>query len=707
MANISAATDEKVFRVREWHGLNESPDGDTKLKLGEAAVMRNFKITRDKNLQRRPGLKQIMGLCNKYYTETEQTAKVVRVDQIGKLTMYRVASLKPSQGSLEINTETAAIVTYENQKDYVGYCWPYNDKIYDFVSCSYDAASQSYSWWMKETRAAPYDAYDTNVLGLWTGIVGDNPEGMYAVCDGKLVMVRYLQFSSDPQLNRYHKYVLGDVPTKNPVFMFGYAKKLYLMTGDKYMEYDGETVKEVEGYRPLVLVSTVPTGGGTALEQVNKLTGKRRAWYSPDGSAVEFLIAEGGLASVDYVKDLVSGTTMPTSSYTVDTAKRTVKFSTPPERGVNTIEIGWTNKTSFRESVAQMKFCEIFNGATDNRVFLYGDRSNKAFYSGLDYNGNPRADYFPDMNVLKVGEENTPITAMIRHYSRLIVFKSTSVYAVQYGVSTLADGTTTAMFYSTPINRALGNGAPGQVRLVGNSPRALFGRDLYEWRNNASYSSNLSVDERQAKRISDRITASLGEFDLSECLCWDDNDSQEYYICCRDKALVHNYAADAWYLYTDFPVRCMTNYRGQLFCGDANGRLSSVSYANRTDHGEVIRSYWESGSEAFDREFMRKYSAMLWLGIKPELHGEVTVTVQTDRKSRYTEKVVSSSLATFEQADFRKWSFNTNRKPHMTRSKIKAKKFVYYKLILESESASTTATILNADIRVRYTGYAK
>ena len=105
--------------------------------------------------------------------------------------------------------------------------------------------------------------------------------------------------------------------------------------------------------------------------------------------------------------------------------------------------------------------------------------------------------------------------------------------------------------------------------------------------------------------------------------------------------------------------------------------------------------------------YMRKYSAMLWVGIKPEEHGEVYVTVQTDRKSVYTNKVVASSLMTFSSADFRRWSFNVNRKPHMARLKIKAKKFVFYKLIFSTESINTTTTILSADLRVRFTGYAR
>ena len=98
---------------------------------------------------------------------------------------------------------------------------------------------------------------------------------------------------------------------------------------------------------------------------------------------------------------------------------------------------------------------------------------------------------------------------------------------------------------------------------------------------------------------------------------------------------------------------------------------------------------------------------MLWVGIKPEGNSEVWVTVRSDRNSQLTEKVSESYLATFSKANFARWSFRVNRMPHMTKMKIKAKKFVFYKLIFFNNSADTRATVLAADIKVRYTGYAK
>lgn len=711
MAKVVTSADERVFRIQKFLGLNENPDGDTKLKMGEASVMRNFKITRDSNLQRRPGLEMVVGLLRGYETEIAppSAAKVVRTDHgtCSTLTFWTaLTDVDRNAGLLSVtgssNTMTYADVVQIGHKDdgSLSEQWYYKDSesdVYKLTDCT--QVGDDYVWTMQLVTVVNAST-NKPVRGLWAGNIRGK-EYLMGAADGILWRLYKEGIGCD-------RVSCGTLDTTGKVFMFGYSEILYILNGSQFKQFDGESLKDVEGYRPIVSVSVVPAGGGTTYEQVNKLNGLRRCWVSPDGTATVFHLPETGISSVDWVKTRTDDATMDTSKYTVDLEKGTVTFKTAPTQGVNTLEIAWTHPKSGRSEAVKMRFAETYNGANDNRVFFYGDGTNRAFYTGLDYNGKARADYWPDMNVLSVGEANTPVTALIRHYSRLIVFKSNATYSVQYGVTSLADDTTVATFYATPVNRSIGNAAMGQAQIVLNYPRTLFGHDLYEWRNSSSYTSNLTIDERQAQRISDRIMGTLADFDTEHCTCWDDNDNQEYYILSGDgRALVHNYAADAWYLYTDFDATCLVSFKGQLYAGDSQGRVNSVSYENRTDNGTKIESYWESGSEAFGQDYMRKYSAMLWVGIKPEPHGEVFVTVQTDRKSVHTQKIVSSSLAVFDPADFRRWSFNTNRKPHMNRLKIKAKKFVFYKLIFYTESINTTVTILSADMRVRFTGYAK
>lgn len=697
MAKISATTSEKIFQLKQFYGLNENADGDTKLKMGEAAAMRNFRVTRDGNLQRRPGTLTIKGLAQEYTLDVSTTAETVfeAATALMKLKMYPTANIV--DGIIELSGE-AVNVDKDNAAENTGLYWRRDaSHIWKLKDCT--AGEDGYVWRFYRVKPKP-TGNNLHVAGMWTGFVSGREE-LLAACDGKLWRLW------DADGNGFIRTAIGDIDTSEHVHFFGFSNIVYMLNGTQYKQWDGTTFQDVHGYRPLVRVSVPPAGGGETMQEVNRLCGERRLWISPDGEATTFALPEKGLVSVDYVKNLATNANIATTEYTYDLAAGTVTFTAAPDKSVNSYEIGYTMPNNFRSQVTRMRYSELYNSTQDTRVFIYGDGTYKALYSGIDYDGQPRADYFPDLYEMAIGDANTPITALIRHYSTLICFKSHSTYSIRYGEYTLSDGRVTAAFYSTPVNRAIGNTALGQTQLVLNSPRTLFGNELYEWKNNSSYSSNLTADERQAKRISDRIYSTLASFDLSRCICYDDNDNQEYYICCDGKALVHNYAADAWYCYTNFDAAYLLSFQGELYIGTSDGRFLKLAYAYLSDDGEEIDAYWESGSMSFGEDYMRKYAAALWIGIKPESNSEVYTTVQTDRKSVYTEKVVASTLATFSHANFANWSFMVNRKPRMTKLKIKAKKFVFYKLIFKSKSASTTATVLAADIRVRYTGYAK
>ena len=607
MANITGAADERVFQIQRWLGLNENPDGDTKLKMGEAADMRNFRVTRDGNLQKRPGCRAIQTL------------------EAGK----------------------------------------------------------------------PIDA-------IWT----DGLTVVLAICNKKLYK---FDGTNTPT-------VLTTFATTDKPHIFAFGGKVYILNGGTsagYYEYNGTTVSAVVGYIPLVAVDVPPAGGGELLEQVNKLSASRRVWLSPDGTATTFHLPEKNLASIDSATYTADGSTITISSSS--TTDGTVTFDAAPDAKASSIEVIYTVSGDDSSKVYGMHFSESYNGSQDTRLFLYGDGTNQAIYSDINYTGIPDASYFPDLNVIRVGVENTPITGMIRHYGTLAVFKSDGAYSINYGTITLADGNDTAAFYVTPVNATIGLEAMGQVALVLNSPVTLFGQDVYEWRNSSYYTSNLTRDERQARRMSDRVYATLHSFDTKNCLVYDDNYNQEYYIINTDgRVLVWNYAADAWYLYTSFPMYRAYSFKNDLYFGGKDGRLYHVSgsYDYDTDSTDptvlkAIDCYWESGSMSFGRDYQRKSSAMLWMGFRPDAKATLDVTVLTDKEAIYPTKSLSHQLFDFEHIDFNDFTFSTSDKPQMRRLKIKAKKFVYYKLVLMTNTNNSSVTVTAADIRVRYMGYAK
>lgn len=611
MAKIVASNPSSILKIKDFLGLNQNPDGDTNLKTGELSEMRNFKITRDKHLQIRPGTKTVL-------------------------------TLKTAWDA-----------------------W---------------AASQS----------SPVS--NPKFCGSWYGKVGEAYH-LIAAFGGAIF---------DVNIEAATEKVIGSC-TQAETSFFGFESNVYLLNGHEYLFWDGKSdtqFKAVEPYVPTVLTASTPLGKGTALENVNRLSNQRKAQYSPDGTSKDFYLPESEVTAIVSVE----GTTQ---TYTLDAAKGKVSFANAPSEGVNTLTITYTKGDGAADEVKKMRYAELFNGTTDSRVFLYGDGSNKTIYSGVNSDtGKPDASYFPDLYEASVGEANAPITAMIRHYSRLLVFKTNSTWSMQYEITGLATGGVTAAFYVTPVNRQIGNAAYGQVQLMDNNPLTLFEESIYQWRATSS-SGNISADNRNANRISDRVATAVGAFDLEQTKVFNRLTQNEYWFLYNGTALILNYAADAWYLYTNMNFLGMEEIHGELYGFRADGSIAHISREYRSDDGEDIDAYAATGSMDFDRDWVLKYSPMIFVALQPESGARIAVTAETNRRSDYPEKMIAANLATFQHIDFNHFSFNTNRKPQVRRVKMKVKKATFYKLVFKSKSSSATATVLETDVQLRYAGNVK
>jgi hypothetical protein len=603
----------RTYTIDRFLGVNEAPDGDTGLKMGEAADMVNFRITAEGNLQIRPG--------------------------------YR------------------AVVTLTDGKP---------------------------------------------VRGMWRGYAG-GVECWLAACNGHVYSINLTT------LEATDLGTLTDAPTE----FFAFGGNVYILNGNEYKKWTGTgSITDVEGYVPIIRIAAAPsTGSGTALEQVNKLTGSKWVWYSALHDSTTFQLPETGLASVDTVE--VNNAEV-TTGFTVDLTAGTVTFSSAPGAGTNNIKIQYT-KTSASASanrtlILSQKFYEMYNGYTDNRVFLYGDGTNKAYYSGLEYeSGLPTAEYFPDLNVLDVGETNTPITSIVRHFNKLFCQKIDGTYLTYSDYFTDAEGNTVFGLMTSPVARDIGNDALGQVRLVNNYPISLHGNSVYRW--SFIYSTG-TQDERAAKRISDRVRETLGGFTLPSVVTFDDEWNREYWLINSDgNACIYQYANEAqgdtsykynvWYRYDNIPATCFVSVGGELYFGSPTGYIMHMSRRYHSDNGAELKAYWETGSMHFDAMQLRKYIRQIFVGLKPEAGARITLAAESDNRSDYEEKTLAHGLATYLNFDYSCASYNTNRKPKTKRAKFKIKKFTHCKLILKSNSKTAAATVTALTVPVEYGSYAK
>ena len=746
MATITGATNEKVYSISKWLGLNEHPDGDTNLRMGEAAKMVNWKITRDGNLKRRPGQEFFAGLNENYAVHiSNDVVKIAEglkaTDRIsvyssatamapaGTITLVGMAGVV-ERGSYRIENAVVASgviggtgdLTFtvdsgtmrpSGASDYVTIAelaelladlndgeWlytMYDEMPFALRNDSMILSNNLYTLSGYQMSAVVDGSTAKPVAGLWAGIAGGK-QCLLAACDGKLWSLY------DADHGTVSRSSIGSINTDNGVNFIPFDNKVYIQNGVEYYVWDGLALNAVAGYAPLVAVSIGPQGGADAGEltgeYVNLRTNKRRVWLSPDGDTHKTFTLPEPAKTIDSVKYL-DGSTAPTYTFTANTDE--ITFTSTLTAAVNSIEVQYSVKThsddsnipDYRGQVTAMRFAEIFSGGTDQALFFYGDGTNKTLYTGMDYDGMPRPDYFPDQYEARVGDSNTPITAMIRHYAVLMAYKPNEAWALSYGTTELATGDLTTAVYVTPVNRDKGNVAPGQVRLVDNNPVTCSGSELYQWTNSSYYTSNLTRDERQAKRISDRIQKSIKEIDFGNCCMWDDNDGQEFYISGNGVTLVWNYVTDSWYRYEGLDAVIMCNFQGDVIVGTSGGKIFRLTYLRETDDGVPIKAEWESGSMDFGASNMRKFASTLWVSLKPEEGTSVDVCVITDRKNTFKDKVVSSEKA------------KVPGQPFSPKAKIKAKKFVFYKLLLSVDKKMPAVTVTNVNFKVRTTGEAK
>jgi len=594
--------DEMIFKIDKWLGVNESPDGDVGLKTGEAAVMRNWRVTADGNLRTRPGWKTV---CDFYQN-------------------------KP-------------------------------------------------------------------IRGLWAGRV-KGVESLFVAVSGHVVRLGH-DFLALDDLGE-----LADAPTS----FFGFADKLYVLNGYEYKVWDGEgSLRDVEGYAPLVAVATPPGGGGTILEPANLLTGGKRQRFSPQEGATVYKLLEDHVDSVERVT--VGGEEV--AGYTVDLIAGTVIFAEAPDRVwehvPDSVEVEWCKVgrddlgAPLTPPMYACRYAEIYGGATDSRVFLYGDGGGTVWYSGLDGNGMPTAEYFPVTGFMQADSANVPVTGLVRQHDRLIVCKAESLYYVAYD-STMTDalGNVQPAFTLLPLNNAVGNVAPGQARLVTDNPVVLTENGAWEV---------IATDVRDQRNVADvgqRARRTLQDFDMTRAVTWNDQPNYELLIAEDGKAAVFNYGVGAWYIYDNLPAVCFANWGGGLCFGTADGRICLMSDAYRNDDGVPIDAYWESGALDFGESWRRKFTDMLWVVAKPDSGGRVSVTGVTDQTGVHMDYMVVTGLATFAHADFRHWSFSVNRRPQSRKKKLRMRKFAFLKLILQSDagSASASATVMSVAVKVRFGG---
>lgn len=204
---------------------------------------------------------------------------------------------------------------------------------------------------------------------------------------------------------------------------FVYEGIWYFKDGKHYLQYDGETIKEVEGYVPTTSIARKPAGGGTVYEDVNMLTGKRINTFLADGGSFDFYLDSKNI-DTDYPPIVKVNDTVVSSGYTVDYAAGKISFTKAPDApktdGQDNVSVEFRKTVDkYRDSILNCTLLQVF----DNRVFFSGNPNypNVVWHCSLD---DPT--YVSDLDYYREGMDAAQVKGMVAGNNALWVFREPS-----------------------------------------------------------------------------------------------------------------------------------------------------------------------------------------------------------------------------------------------------------------------------------------
>ncbi len=399
--------------------------------------------------------------------------------------------------------------------------------------------------------------FDYPPRAIWTGKLDGKFKGFVLI--GNTVL--RLDFEAELYT------VVGTVGTEEGgASFFYYRSKLYLIDGTSFYVVTSTGLYKPYGYVPLVGKDWGENSVGEPYQSKNLLNDRARISYVIKTDSSAYLKTDENIVSIDCV--LVNGQKIDAQRYSLSILPRTVI--------VNDLSIGdrveicyqYPMDISLTEELLACKKAMVFGAINNSRPFLWdsNDKSlmyNATYVSVADlYNSRkalPESDelFFAFGHEFTVGDGRYPISAVSRHYDRLLIFTE--------GGAWMADSSACGIeeFPLMRINSAVGVTSPDAAATVANEPCTVGQNSIYRWTSNTD-----ELDECNAYSISKAIDDLLPKEFFSNAFVYHDSVKGEILLGSEylsGKVLVYNTSAKSWTVFEDIWAD------GFFDCGDDVG----------------------------------------------------------------------------------------------------------------------------------------
>lgn len=397
---------------------------------------------------------------------------------------------------------------------------------------------------------------------------------------------------------------------------FIYNNTWYFKDGKNYLQYDGETIKDVEGYIPTTSIGRKPAGGGTVHQDVNMLSIWRKNSFIGDGESTEFyvdsptfntILEENPDLSLAEIRQLLKEDIEKNGDYVyingVPASEAGYEYSQINDKGYFTITpappapltddqdnvvIRYMKKNSEdREKIEKCTILQMF----DNRVFFSGnpDYPNMAWNCSMD---DP--SYCSDLDYYNEGLDTSIVKGLVAGNNALWAFKEPSQ-------------ANTTVFYHTPtIDSEYGKIYPSSHSsiAIGCVGKAInFNDDIvfFSERGMEGISGDVTTEQVVAHRSSLVDRKLIAETNYEDMILeeWEGYlmvfiDNKVYLADSRAMFTNENHVEYEWFYWElEKKITCTRVKNGVLYLGTDDGVYTF------TDTTSGVESYWVTPKDKF------------------------------------------------------------------------------------------------------------
>ena len=395
---------------------------------------------------------------------------------------------------------------------------------------------------------------------------------------------------------------------------FVFESVWYFKDGKNYLQYDGSTIKAVEGYVPTTSIARKPSGGGTIYQDVNLLSGKRINTFLADGETKTYVLDAQNL-DTDY-PPIVKVNDVVVTNYTVSYLNGKINFAEAPPvpntDGQDNVSVEFRKTISgYADRILNCTLLQVF----DNRVFFSGNPNfpNTVWHCSLD---DP--SYCSDLDYYREGLDTAAVRGLVAGNNALWVFREPS------------DANTTVFYHTPTLDSDYGKIYPSQHSSVttGCVGKAInFGDDIcfFSHRGMEGISGDVTTEQVVSHRsslVDRKLTSEPGYKDMIleewEGYLFAFIGSKAYLADSRTMFTNNNHVEYEWF-YWDMgkKITCAKVNEGVLYLGAEDGVYTL------TDLEANMESYWTTPKDRFKNP--NKLKTTNKRGFTVEAVGDVSV----------------------------------------------------------------------------------